>query len=94
MWTCEEARFTEFNSTIFDTKFPQCQTLAPDARIIADANLSSDSLVEQASALRVTFGAVVWIGFAVHVLATEVYVRPSVPFYLDNSLRPFLLSLP
>jgi len=74
VWTCEEARFTELNSTLFNTMFPQCQTLAPNAKIIVLANLSSNSLVEEASALRITFGAGVWMGLVFHILATELYL--------------------
>jgi len=74
IWTCEEARFTELNSTLFTTMFPQCQTLAPHANFIATAKLPSASLVEVASALRIVFGVAVWMGVTFHILATEVYL--------------------
>jgi len=76
VWTCDEAKFTELNSTVFNTMFPQCQTLPPDTRIIANAALLSenDSLVEGASAFRIVFGAAVWMGLVVHILATEIYL--------------------
>jgi len=56
--------------------FPQCRTLPPDTQVIANAYFFSDlhSLVEIASALRVAFGASVWMAICFHALGTEIYL--------------------
>lgn len=43
-------------------------------KILATANLLSESEVETASALRTTFGTAGWIALVIHVLATEIYL--------------------
>jgi hypothetical protein len=71
--------------------FPQCQFLAPNAKIIANARLASDagSLVETASALRLSFGTSIWQCLAMHMLATEIYVSMTVfqGLPLDNQMN-------
>ena len=74
MWTCEEARFTEANSTRFEMDYPQCLTSPPDTKIIVNAKLDFGSLLHTASAFRIAFGAAGAMSFIVHILASEIYV--------------------
>ncbi|KAG8853048.1 hypothetical protein FRB96_008426 [Tulasnella sp. 330] len=81
LFRCDELEFTLKEGNLSDTfsiKYPSCEGVASSSVVGVKANLAG-SLEEMGSALRLTFGAALWLALMIHTLGVECYINSTEP---------------
>ncbi|KAG9033136.1 hypothetical protein FRB95_000554 [Tulasnella sp. JGI-2019a] len=81
VFRCDEVEFTlnEGNmSNVFSTKYPSCQGVAATSVVPVRADIGG-TIEEIGSALRLSFGAALWLALTLHAIGVEYYINRTEP---------------